>query len=77
MIANVENARLHLPAADPAKPNERTVLHPETNAEQVLMNASGTALKDFLGPQIIISETKPEVEEGSVLWAQVTSTRLE
>ncbi len=74
MINAVENARLHLPAEDPAKPNERVVLHPETNIEQVLVDAEGKTLKDFLGPQMVISSEKPA--ETGILWAQVKGTRL-
>ena len=74
MINAVENARLHLPAEDPAKPNERIVLHPETNIEQVLVDATGKNLKELLGPQTVISAEKPK--EAGVLWAQIKSTRL-
>lgn len=75
MIANVENGRLYLPAADPSKPNERTAMHPETNIEQVIVDASGTKLNEYLGPQMILSSDKPTVT--NVLWLQITSTKTE
>ena len=75
MIGEVQNYRMYLPAEDPDKPNERAIAHPETNASQVLMDAGGTRLTDFLGPQVVISSDKPE--RPNTLWAAITSTRFE
>lgn len=73
MQQNVENARLYMPAEDPTKPNERTVMHPETNADQVIMGADGQTLREHLGLQVTVSAEDPK-KEG--LWAQITATRV-
>lgn len=73
MITNVENGRIYLPAENPEKPNERTAMHPETNGDQVIMNADGQTLNEFVGPQIIIAEDKPP---RSCIWGQITGTRI-
>lgn len=73
MLTSVENGRLYLPAENPDKPNERTAMHPETNSDQVLMDENGKTLKEFLGPQTVFSETKPD---RPCLWAQITATRI-
>ena len=73
MITGVENGRSYLPAENPDKPNERTAMHPETNADQVIMNADGETLNEFLGPQTILAETQPN---RSCIWAQITATRI-
>lgn len=74
MIMDVENGRMYLPAENSEKPNERKVMHPETNADQVMMNASGESLSQFLGPQTVLSEVQPE--KTGVIWAQITATRI-
>lgn len=73
MITGVENGRIYLPAENPDKPNERTAMHPETNADQVIMNADGQTLNEFLGPQMIVSEDKPS---RTCIWGQITATRI-
>lgn len=75
MIGTVQNVRMYLPAEDEEKPNERNTMHPETNSTQVLMNAEGINLDEFLGPQIIISSDKPQ--RTGVLWGEITATRIE
>lgn len=73
MITSVENGRIYLPAENPDKPNERAAMHPETNADQVLMDANGQTLNEFLGPQMFVSESNPNRE---CIWAQITATRI-
>lgn len=73
MIMDIENGRIYLPAENKDKPNERKVMHPETSADQVLMDADGETLKEFLGPQTVIAEQQPTK---ACLWAQITATRI-
>ena len=74
MLNEVQNSRIYLPAEDPEAPHERTAIHPETNSTQVIMNAEGMRLNEFLGPQMIISAEKPT--RTGILWAKITSTRI-
>lgn len=73
MNMDIENGRIYLPAENKDKPNERKVMHPETSADQVIMDAAGTKLSDHLGPQIVVAEQNPGK---ACLWAQVTATRV-
>lgn len=74
MLANVIDGRMYLPPEDESKPNERTIMHPETNDNQVIVEGTGMYLKDFLGHQIRLSQQKPE-EPRPILWLKVTGTR--
>lgn len=70
----VRNGTLFLPAEDPTKPHDREVMHPLTNAEQVLMdpNDKDNNLKNYLGLQVVLSQNDPG---RPCLWAQITNTR--
>lgn len=54
----VEGGRLYFPPEDPNNPDERKVLHPETNSDQVIMK-NGQRLSDALKGGLIFSEDKP------------------
>lgn len=73
MLTDVENSRLYLPAENADKPNDRKAIHPETNADQVIMNTDGDTLSEFLGPQTILSSEQPQ---RACIWAQITATRV-
>lgn len=75
MVSVVENSRLYMPPEDPSKPEERSILHPETNIDQVLTDAEGTTLREFLGEQVVISSDPPK--DTGKLWLRITGTRVE
>jgi hypothetical protein len=70
MTEVVEGSRLYFPPEDPVNaPDDRKVMHPETDASQVLM-ADGSTLEESLGGGgIVVSDTKPET---ACIWAKVT-----
>ena len=72
-LYSTKNGKIYLPAEDADKPNEREILHPETNSEQVLMDAAGTTLKDYIGPQTIMQENKPNFP---CFWSKITKTTI-
>ena len=74
MQATIIDGRMYLPPTDESKPNERDIMHPETNDGQILMTDTGIYLKDFLGMQIRLSQTEPK-ETRPVLWLKVTGSR--
>jgi hypothetical protein len=74
MVVTVESGRIYLPAEDPNKPNDRIVVHPETNVDQIIVDQKGTHLRDYIGKQTFISQTQPE--RTNVFWNEITQTRM-
>lgn len=71
MTGIVEGARLYFPPDDPVNaPDDRNIMHPETDAEQVLMG-NGKTLAESFTSGIVVSDTKPE---SACIWARVTDT---
>jgi hypothetical protein len=73
MTEVVEGGRLYFPPEDKNKPDERKVMHPETDTDNVLLS-DGTTLTQALGGgsnSIVVSDEKPET---ACLWAKVGST---
>lgn len=72
MVEVVEGGRLYFPPEDENNPDDRKVMHPETDAEQVLMKNGETLEQNLKTGKIIISADKPEQP---CLWGQIVSTR--
>lgn len=74
MIEVVEGGRLYFPPEDENKPDERKVMHPETDAGQVLM-ANGNNLEDEMkSGRLIVGVEKPSQP---CMWAHIVSQRTE
>ncbi len=72
MLEVVEGGRLYFPPEDENKPDDRKVMHPETDAGQVLM-ANGNRLEDEMKTgKLIMSSEKPEQ---ACLWGHIVGTR--
>ena len=59
-MSNVVNSRLYLPLEDGENTDDRKVMHPETNIEQVLVpQKDGTTknLKEFIGKKVSHGES--------------------
>lgn len=69
----VEGTRLYFPAEDKTKPNDRKVLHPETNVKQVLCGNGEKTLEEYLENHTILTKGEEEtaqyagVEEAIIL----------
>lgn len=68
-MAKVVDGRLYLPLEEGQTSNQRKVLHPETNAANVLVGDGSKNLEEVLGQQIVISEEKPA---NAGLWFNIT-----
>lgn len=69
----VEGGRIYFPPEDPNYPDERTVMHPETNSDQVLM-PDGNNLSDAIGGAIVVSGESPNK---NCIWGKVTDSEIE
>lgn len=70
-MAKVVDGRIYLPAEDGENAADRKVLHPETNAANVLVGDGSKTLEDVLGEQIVVSSEKPT---NAGLWLNITET---
>lgn len=70
-MAKVVDGRIYLPAEDGENASDRKVLHPETNAANVLVGDGSKTLEDVLGEQIVVSSEKPT---NAGLWLNITET---
>ena len=55
----VEGGRLYFPPENENKPDDRKVMHPETDAQQVIMGNGQTLENVMKSGRMIVSETQP------------------
>ena len=72
MVEVIEGGRLYFPPEDENKPDERKVMHPETDAEQVFMKNGRTLEEEVSSGKLIVSVEKPEQ---ACLWGHIVGTR--
>lgn len=70
-MSTVVDGRIYLPLGAGDGIDDRKVLHPETNASNVLVGDGSKNLEEVLGQQVVISETKPD---SAGLWLKITRT---
>lgn len=63
----VRGGRLYCPPEDENNPDNREVLHPETDSTQVLMS-NGRPLSETISGAIVMSQEKPEQ---ACIWAKI------
>ena len=59
---DVIDGRIYFPPEEKAKPNERKVLHPETNSDSVLCDNGEKTLTDYLETVPIITKSAVDTE---------------
>ena len=68
-MSKIVDGRIYLPLEDGETSSDRKVLHPETNAANVLVGDGTKTLEQVLGQQIVISEEQPS---NAGLWFNIT-----
>lgn len=63
LIADVVTGRLFFPPDDKVKPDQRAVLHPETNDGSVLCEDGTKTLREVLGDLPVVTESEAESEK--------------
>jgi hypothetical protein len=71
MAERIRGGKMYYPPEDKNNPNDREILHPETDSKQVLME-NGETLADAISNTLIVSETKPEQ---ACIWGKITQVR--
>ncbi len=59
MIETVKGGRLYFPPEDENKPDDRKVMHPETDAAQVVMGNGKTLEETMKSGRLIVSDEQP------------------
>ena len=68
MVETVEGGRLYYPPEDENKPDERKVMHPETDSGQVIMQSGRTLEEEIARGRFIVSRENPNEP---CLWASI------
>lgn len=61
MYENIKGGRLYYPPEDPNNPDDRDVMHPETNEGQVIMH-DGKTLEETMKNGRLVTGTKQPVD---------------
>ena len=59
MYEVVKGGRLYFPPEDPNKPDDRDVMHPETDSSQVVMGNGKTLEETMKSGRLIVSDEQP------------------
>lgn len=59
MIETVKGGRLYFPPEDENKPDDRKVMHPETDSAQVVMGNGKTLEETMKSGRLIVSDEQP------------------
>lgn len=62
-IADVLTGRIYFPPDDKVKPDERAVLHPETNASSVLCEDGTKTLEEVLDDLPVVTRSSEETKK--------------
>ena len=71
MYEVVKGGRLYFPPEDPNKPDDRDVMHPETDAAQVVMGNGITLEETMKNGRLIVSDDQPT---DSCIWGKPGET---